>query len=339
MVETMTAAVFKGAGTLTIEEVPVPEIKRPDDVLLRVDAASICGTDVHILEVPPGHPATEGAILGHEFVGEVVGRGDAVDHLQPGDKVVVDPNITCGTCLYCRQNKTNLCTNMTTLGIFIDGGFAPFCVAPASALHPYSATLPADKAVLAEPLSCVVNGAKKAAVVPGQSVVILGAGPIGQLFIEVLKANGAGTIVVSEPNPLRADTARKVDGVSIVSNETELAAELDNATGGGADLVVDAVGSLFGVALEHVNPGGTVLLFGMNETARSSVAQYWITRKEVRVLGTFISGGSFPETVRLLESGLVAPERIVTHRIGVKEIPDGIEMMRRKEAVKIVVTP
>ncbi len=336
----MIAAVFKGKGRLAIEDVPKPELKEPTDVILRVEAASICGTDVHILDVPPGHPATEGAILGHEFVGEVISVGKGVSHLKPGDKVVVDPNITCGTCLYCRRNKTNLCSNMTTLGIFIDGGFAQYCRAPASALHPYSPDLPADRAVLAEPLSCVVNAAKKVDMVPGQSVLILGAGPIGQLFIEVLRANGAGTIIVSEPNALRADTARKAAGVIVINpHKEDLAAALTNATGGAADLVVDAVGSLFGVAVNHVNPGGTVLLFGMNETARSEVVQYWITRKEVRVLGTFIAGGSFPETVRLLESGLIDLDRLVTHRIGVQDIPDGIELMRRGDAVKIVVTP
>ena len=192
MSKTMTAAVFKGNGQLAVEEVPVPELQKPDDVILRVEAASVCGTDVHILDVPPGHPATEGAILGHEFVGEVVSCGEAVGHLEKGDKVVVAPNISCGTCIYCRKNKANLCVNMTTLGIFIDGGFAEYCRAPASALHPYSRNLPPDKAVLAEPLSCVVNAVKKVDVVPGQSVLILGAGPIGQLFIDVLKANGAG---------------------------------------------------------------------------------------------------------------------------------------------------
>jgi 2-desacetyl-2-hydroxyethyl bacteriochlorophyllide A dehydrogenase len=337
MSQKMTAAVFKGRGQLAVEEVPVPELQRPDDVILRVEAASICGTDVHILDVPPGHPATEGAILGHEFVGEVVSCGDAVGHLEQGEKVVVSPNISCGTCIYCRKNKANLCVNMTTLGIFIDGGFAEYCRTPASALHPYSRDLPPDKAVLAEPLSCVLNAVKKVDVVPGQSALILGAGPIGQLFIEVLKANGAGSIIVSEPNALRADVARKVAGVRVVNpNDEDLATVLAD---GGADLVVDAVGSLFGVALDQVNPGGTVLLFGMNETARADVAQYWITRKEIRVLGTFISGGSFPETVKLLESGLLDVERLVTHRVGIREIPDGIELMRRGEAIKIVVTP
>jgi len=340
MPDTMTAAVFKGGGKLAVEEVPVPQLEGPDDVILRVEAASICGTDVHILDVPPGHPATEGAILGHEFVGEVVSWGDAVGHLEKGEKVVVAPNISCGTCIYCRKNKANLCTNMTTLGIFIDGGFAEYCRTPASALHPCSRDLPPDKAVLAEPLSCVVNAVSKVAFVPGQAVLILGAGPIGQLFLEVLKANGAGSIVVSEPNALRADVARKAAGVRVVNpSDEDLAKVLADAADGGADLVVDAVGSLFGVALDHVNPGGTVLLFGMNETARSEVCQYWITRKEIRVLGTFISGGSFPETVKLLESGLLDVERLVTHRIGVGEIPDGIELMRRGEAIKIVVTP
>ena len=122
----MKCAVFHGPGDLRVEQRPQPQIGRSTDVLLRVEAASLCGTDLHILANPPGHPATPGAILGHEYLGEIVNAGDAVEGLKVGDRVVVDPNITCGRCAYCRRGANNLCLNMTTLGIFLDGGFAEY---------------------------------------------------------------------------------------------------------------------------------------------------------------------------------------------------------------------
>ncbi len=125
MSEKMKAAVFEGGGKLSIKEVPVPKVEKADDVLLQVEAASICGTDVQILKTPPGHPATPGAVLGHEYIGKVLEAGPAVTHVKAGDRVAVDPNLTCGLCAYCRIGLPNMCSNMTTLGIFIDGGFAP----------------------------------------------------------------------------------------------------------------------------------------------------------------------------------------------------------------------
>ena len=127
---TMPAMVFEGGGCLTLKEMPVPRLEADDQVLLKVEAASICGTDLQILRVPPGHPATPGTILSHEYTGEVLDAGNGVRLLKKGDRVVVDPNLTCGQCPYCRAGATNLCLNMTTLGIFRDGGFAEFNVAP-----------------------------------------------------------------------------------------------------------------------------------------------------------------------------------------------------------------
>src|SRR5215216_5961904 len=138
MVETMQAIVFRGEGKWALEDFPRPRIEADDDVLLKVDRVSICGTDIHILSVPQGHPATEGSILGHEYVATVVDTGTGVRGLAHGDRVVVNPNITCGLCDYCQLGLTNVCENMTSLGIFRHGGLAEFNLAPAKALHKIS---------------------------------------------------------------------------------------------------------------------------------------------------------------------------------------------------------
>jgi len=296
----MLVAVFEGEGKLALKEIPVPEIKTEDEVLLEVEAASICGTDVHILEVPPGHPATPGTILSHEYVGRVLEVGKGVTRLKAGDRVVVDPNLKCGSCSYCKMGMPNMCENMTTLGIFIDGGFARYNAAPAEALHPISPHLPSELAVFAEPLSCVVNATQKLCVHPGKSVVVLGAGPIGLLFTQMFKASGAGKILVSEISEYRARFAQES-----------------------------------GVARR----GGQILLFGQNYQATTEITQNDITRNELVILGSFIAKFTFPPTIKIIESRVLNLEKLITHKLSLSEIHRGIEAMRNQKAIKVVITP
>lgn len=340
MSDTMKAAIFEGEGKLAIKEVPMPKMKLFEDVLIKVEIASVCGTDCHILSVPPGHPANAGIVLGHEYMGEVVEVGKWVTHLKAGDRVVIDPNVTCGLCRYCRMGMPNMCENMTTLGIFIDGGFAPYNIAPAKACHPIGDDLPAEKAIFAEPLSCVVNGSNKLAIRPGDSVVVLGAGPIGLLYTAIMKQAGAGRIIVAEVSEFRAQKAREM-GADIVINpkEQNLAEEVLEATGIGADAVIDAVGSLIKDAVAVCRRGGKVLLFGMNSNARCDFGQFDITRHEISILGTFIANHTFPQTIKLLETTGIPLEKLVTHRITLDELPQGIQTMRGGEAIEMLVMP
>ena len=337
--DTMEAAVFRGDGRLSIETVPVPRIRRDDDVLLRVLACGVCGTDLHILSVPPGHPATPGVVLGHEYTGEVVEVGPAVTHLRPGDRVVVDANLKCGHCLACRCGRAHMCANMTTLGIYLDGGFAPYNVAPAAALHPIDPSVPPHLAAFAEILSCVVNGARKVRMGPGDTVVILGAGPAGLLFTQMARAAGA-RVVVAEVSPYRQRFARECGADLVVNPAAEdLVQAVMAVTKGGADVVIDAVGSQFAAALPLVRRQGQVLLFGMDATAQAPVRQVDITRNEIEVRGTYIADGTFPAAIRLIEAGVLPLEKLITHRVSVKELPAALGALRRREAIKVIVEP
>jgi len=340
MPQMMEALVFRAPGEWGLQAFPVPEIRTDDDVLLKVNAASICGTDIHILSVPPGHPATPGSILGHEYTATIAGLGSAVEHLKPGDHVVIDPNVTCGLCEYCRLGATNMCVNMTTLGIFRHGGLAEYNVAPARALHKISAAVPAHHATLAEPLSCVFSAVEKAPLLPGESVAICGGGPIGLLFLMLYRIAGAGKTFVVEPVAFRRQAAREA-GVSeaIDPRSADAPAAIKSATGIGADVVVDATGASFTDCIAAVRRGGRIVLFGMNQHASAQINQNEITRNEISIIGSFIQRTAFPKVVRLLEAGLLPIEKLITHRLKLAQIAEGLDAMRAGESMKVVVTP
>lgn len=340
MAERMPAAVFRREGEIGIDQRPVPPLPGPGEVLLRVRSAGICGTDLHILEVPPGHPATPGVIMGHEYTAEILALGPGVKHLQKGDTVVISPDIECGVCAYCRRGLPNLCSDKTTLGIFIDGGFAPFNLAPAKAVHRISPKVPPEIAVLAEPLSCVLNGFQKVSFLPGQSAVILGAGPIGLLFLHLLRSAGAGILIVSEPSPIRREKAL-LSGADLAVNplEEDLEACVHRVTPLGADLVIDAVGIALPEALKCVRRGGTLLLFGMNSQARATLSQNEITRYEIKILGTYSSNSTFPSAIQLLESGRLSLASLITQELPLERIFEGLDLLRRGLGIKIVVKP
>lgn len=340
MTATMQAIVFHGDGKWGLESVTQPNITANDDVLLKVERTGICGTDLHILSTPPGHPATPGSILGHEYVATVVDAGDGVTHLQRGDLVVVDPNITCGLCQYCRLGMTNVCERMTTLGIFRHGGLAEFNVAPAKSLHRISNDVPVERAALAEPLACVWHAFEKAALVPGESVAILGAGPIGLLFLLLFKSAGAGKVFLVEPADFRREQAEAFGADGTINPKTQnSASEVKAATSLGADIVVDAVGSLLPEALDLVRFGGRIVLFGMNQHAERTMHQYYPTRYEVTIIGSFIQRTAFPKVVRVLEAGIVPVEKLITHRIGLAELGEGLDALRHGTAIKVLAQP
>jgi threonine dehydrogenase-like Zn-dependent dehydrogenase len=336
----MPAAVFMGNGKLEFSERPVPSIRHDDDVLLQIDIASVCGTDVHILSVPPGHPANDGIILGHEYVGTVVAAGNGVMDFERGDRVVVNPNLSCDDCEYCRRSLPNMCENMTTLGIFTDGGFTHYNVAPAKALFRISKGVPLEQAIFAEPLSCVLNGINRIDPKAGESALVLGAGPIGLYFVGIFRMQGLGDIIVSEPNIGRAQMAVAFGATDVVNPGDRSIEEAVRAiTDIGVDIAVDAVGALMPDAIASVRKGGRVLLFGMNSEAVAEVRQNDLTRNEIEVAGSFIANNTFPATVELLESGQLDLRKLVTHRFDLKDIHAAIAAMRSGEAIKVLVDP
>jgi 2-desacetyl-2-hydroxyethyl bacteriochlorophyllide A dehydrogenase len=334
----MLAAVFKGDGIVALDEVPEPRVEAGDDVVIDVEACGICGTDLQILNVPPGHPADVGVVMGHELIGRVSAVGTDVGGLRVGQRVTVDPDPKCGVCGPCRAGRPASCENVRALGIFRDGALASLVKAPANAVFPLSDDPPARIAALIEPLACVVNGVNKANPRPGESAVIFGAGAIGCLFLAMFKAAGASPVIVVEPQDARGAVATAV-GADVVVAPAVLDARRRELLPYGADIVVDAVGSQFGTAVDHAALGGRIVLFGQNQTARPPVHQYSITERSLTVLGSYITAFTFPTAIRLVERGALNLEPIVTHVLPLERLTQGLDLLRSGSATKVVVTP
>ncbi|HHU49487.1 MAG: alcohol dehydrogenase catalytic domain-containing protein [Caldicoprobacterales bacterium] len=340
MSEKMRAAVFEGNGVLEIKEVDKPVITKPDDVIVEVETCSICGTDVHIMSVPPGYIAAPGTILGHELVGKVVEVGDRVTSLKVGDRVVTNPNDYCGVCKYCQKNLPNLCEHIIPMGIEADGGFAEYVRVSEKVAHKISDDLPAEIAAFAEPLACLINGVNKIPVKPADSVLVMGAGVIGLLFTQIMKACGASPIIVSEPAPMRREFAKKCGADFVIDPFTENLEEfvLDK-TGIGVDYAIDVVGSQMWTGIKAVRKGGKVLLFGFDGKAKLSFEQYHITNREISILGTWLANASFPQAVKILESGMLNLEPLITHKLPLEKTAEGIEILGKGEGIEVLIYP
>lgn len=337
MKDKMKAAVFEGTGKLSIKEVNSPRISKDDEMILEIEACSICGTDVHIMSVPPGYIATPNTILGHELVGKVIETGKGVMNFKIGDRVVVNPNDYCGTCRYCLANMPHLCENVKPMGIDFDGGFAEYVKITEKVAHRISDGLPTEIAAFAEPLACVINGTQKIKAQPGEVVLVIGAGPIGLLFVQFMKAAGA-TVICSEPQELRREFALK-SGADYAVNpiESDLDAFIKVKYPLGADIVIDVVGSQMSDAIKVVRKGGKILLFGVNTKAHPQVVQSQITFKEISIWGTWLANATFPTAVKVLESGVLNLQSLVTHTISLDELQHGIELLRNGEGIEIIV--
>lgn len=333
----MTAAVYEGKGVLSIKKIPVPQVTNPDDVKVRVHAVSICGTDVRALTKPQVYEFQQGIVVGHECTGEVVEVGSAVTNVAVGDQIVVHPNNGCGKCYYCRTGKINLCENFKHIGDTVDGVMADYAVIPEKLAYKISPSVPRHIACLAEPLACVLNGTTTVRAVPGETIVIQGAGPIGLLFAMLYKAAGAA-VIISDVAEGRGQLALELGADRYVNPTKENLEEIvKQETGIGAAIVVDAVGSLLGSCIPLVRKGGTILVFGLNTVAAATVRPAEIVMNEIEIRGTYIAKGTFPLAVKILEKNLLPIEKIVTHRLPITEFEKGLELMKSGVGSKVVI--
>ncbi|MEX0551096.1 zinc-dependent alcohol dehydrogenase [Raoultella terrigena] len=289
----MKAAVLTAAKNFEIRQVPVPEYG-DDEVLIRVSQCSICGTDIHIFN---GHYAQDKLPLipGHEFSGEIVAVGRRVATLAPGRRVVADINISCGHCYYCRRNELLNCPEIRQLGIHTHGAFAQYVAVPARLVIPVSDEITDSVACLTEPFSCVVRAGKKIGLSVAESVVVIGAGPVGNMHIQMARLLGAAPIIAVELNPQRAELAGQCGADCVITDPERALEQIKQLTQGrGADVVIESVGhpELYKQALTFMRPGGRLLAFGLTDGETDiAIRPLEIILKEQRIQGSVAGMG------------------------------------------------
>lgn len=300
----MKAALYRGRGSVAIEDYPEPGEPGPGEVVLRVSRAAICGTDASewahgpLLAQPP-------VVLGHEFTGTVVAAGAEVTGLRTGDRVVCGAGASCGHCEWCAAGRNNLCAGYHTFGLHRDGGLAAYVAVPHGICLPVPDGLSDTAAAMAQPLAVALHGVRRSGLERGQSCAVIGAGGIGAFVIAAAAARGADPLIVLDIDDGRLETARQLGaGVTRNVQGADLAAVLAGETGGlGPQVVIEASGAPHApaAALAGARRGGTVLLLGLQAAPRE-IDLFAMTVREVNVATTLahVCSTDLPESLQVL---------------------------------------
>jgi threonine dehydrogenase-like Zn-dependent dehydrogenase len=301
--------------------------------------AGLCGTDYRIWS--GDRPVSYPRILGHEFVGSIEAVGRDVGRLSIGQRVVAEPNYSCGQCPLCLEGNRNLCARRTAVGIDVDGAFAELVRLPARCCWPVADSVPDDDAVLTEPLAVVVRAVNRGAPKPGESAAVVGAGTLGLLGLQVLRASEARVLVVSR-SPRRFDLARELGAAETHAlDEGPLDAAGRRFSGReGVDLVVETAGTAEAInhALALVRPGGRVVLTGLPHEP-TTLSFFSVVRHEITIVGSMIYQDEFPQALRLLERGRVRTGSLLTHRFELGAIDAAFAAHREPASIKVTVVP
>jgi len=342
----MKAAVYYGVNDVRIQKMPEPEIKK-DEVLIRVRACGVCASDFRNVKIRKSFYIKPPIILGHEIAGEIVKVGDEVNEFKEGERVVIAPGIGCGKCMYCLTGKDNLCKKRITIGANINGGFAEYIKLPKTyfrGIIPFTKDLTFEEAALTEPLSTCLHGMLRAGVKIEDIVVILGAGPIGLLHIQLAKILGAGRIIVCEAVEERIKMAQNLGAETVNIKEEEPIKKIEELTyREKADEVIIAVGSTEAInqGLKMVKDGGTVIIFGgVPEGATIQIDPNIIHYSEINVTGSYDATlVEFKKALKLISHKKVNTGMLISHILPLDRIMDAFNLMERRECIKVVVTP
>lgn len=340
----MKAAVYRGQHAVAIESVPEPKAPGPGQVTLHVERAAICGTDSSEWAHGP-HLCRPPVILGHEFVGRVVGVGEAVAGLATGDRVVCGAGVSCGACGWCRTGRTNLCAGYFTLGLHVDGGLAELVNAPAAICRIVPAALSNEAAVLAQPFAVALHALRRSGAQPGDTVAVIGVGGIGAFVVAGAAARGISPLIAVDVDDERLATARALGAtVTLDVAGKDAARTILEATGGeGAHVVIEASGvpTAPAAALAAARRGGRVALVGLQAAPRE-LDLFSFTVREVDVVTTLahVCDVDLPEALEVLAARDLVPI-VVDRVIPLADLVDeGLRPLAERTARgKIVVDP
>ncbi|WP_167458531.1 zinc-dependent alcohol dehydrogenase family protein [Mesorhizobium kowhaii] len=339
----MKAVRLEAVGSIALREVDKPDIG-PDELLVRVEACGVCGTDRHLFhgEFPCTPPVTPG----HEFSGIVEAIGKSVSGFAVGDRVTGDPNIACGRCAHCHAGRVNLCSNLRAIGIHRDGGFAEYLALPQKQAFILPASLKPTHGAFCEPLGCCLHGVELAEIRPGSSVAVLGGGVIGLLTVQLARLAGATTIILSTRQASRRALAEDLGATATVD---PTAADVINTVAGPAGLApggVDVVFECAGVretveqSMRLARAGGTVVIVGVTpQGMKAEFEPFDLLFRELKVLGSFLNPYTHRRAAELIASGTIEIDRLISRQVALEDAAAVIANPPAPGEVKVLVVP
>jgi 2-desacetyl-2-hydroxyethyl bacteriochlorophyllide A dehydrogenase len=335
----MQAVIFPAPNRITLAQVADPRCET-DEVIVQVAQVGICGTDLHIYRNE--YLSTFPLIAGHEFAGQIVEAGKSVTQLHCGERVAVDPNLSCGQCYFCRQQQANHCLNWQGIGVTRPGAFAEYVAVPARACYPIPDSLTDTQAAFIEPLSCVMHALNRLRVWPGDEVLIFGAGPMGLLLVQALHHSGASQVVVVEKEAGRRSLAQHMGATSTRDADPVQMESLWELAPYGFAVVIDATGvpAVIEQALRFLKPRGQYLQFGV---APRGVTVQWppydIFRKDWTIIGSFALCYTFQPAIAWLANRVVDVTPLVSHTLPLAEFPRGFQDFAAGRTLKVHLRP
>jgi L-iditol 2-dehydrogenase len=340
----MRVAMYYNNHDIRIEEVPVPVIG-PGELLLRIEASGICGSDVMAWYRVKRAPL----VLGHEVAGEVVEVGEGVDHCQKGDRIVAAHHVPCNTCRYCLRGHHTVCDTLRRTH-FDPGGFAEYVRLPGinvdRGVYPIPDEVSFEKATFVEPLACVVRAQRMAALQPGDTVLVLGSGIAGLLHVQLACATGAARVIATDISAVRLEAARAVGATAVIDAGKDIASELRRLNDGRlADKVFVCTGARSAnlQALESVERGGTVLFFAPTDpdvTLPISINELFF-RNDITLTTSYAgSPADHVTAMALIQANRVSVAKMITHRLSLSETGKGFELVAQaQDSMKVIIEP
>jgi L-iditol 2-dehydrogenase len=342
----MKAAILKRVGVIEMEDIPVPK-PGPEDVLVKVKAVGICGSDLHYYTHGKigSYVVEKPIILGHESAGEVVETGVNVANIRVGDRVTVEPGVPCRKCEYCKTGRYNLCSDVVFMATPpVDGAFTEYIVSPADFVYKIPDTMSYDEAALMEPMAVGVYAAEKAQVKPGMKASVLGLGPIGLVVAQAVKAYGASRTAGVDIVNFRLEKAEQfaVDK-AFDSRVEDLEARLITYLGQRPDVVFETAGSpqTITLAANLVKTGGTIILIGMSPEDIVPMNHGQILGKELKILGIFRYANMYPKAIELAATGKVNVKDLATHSFALSETKKAMDfaLANKNSSLKVMIHP
>lgn len=342
----MKALLLSSYRHLELTDLPTPQ-PRPDEVLIRVAACGICGSDVHGYDGSSGRRIPP-LVMGHEAAGSIESVGSAVKNFEPGDRVTFDSTVYCGECSNCRRGDINLCDRRQVLGVSCGdyrraGAFAEFVAVPARILHRLPENLPFAEAAMLEAVAVAIHAVNLAEISASTTALVIGAGTIGILTLQALRAAGCSRIFVTDVDAGRLAMARELGANETLLSDESLNTKILQLTDGeGVDIALEAVGrnETVAAAIDSVRKGGGVVLIG-NITPNVNLPLQKVVSRQIRLQGSCASAGEYPQAIRWMASGAIRVKPLITAVAPLEEGAQWFERLYAREPnlLKVVLTP